>query len=164
MRSPGTWSPELLRRVKGTKRRPNRVCTVMEYQEPESERLKPGKCTKPKVRFRQFPYRATWSLSCVDWESTHPERGHTQCGPDTASAPHTRQWYLFAVFLPPHSMTEHVSLNKWPPLPPCVRAETRHWRDVQTEEAKINRGNLFGSDTCNRLNPVLGTNYMGRDL
>ena len=37
------------------------------------------------------------------------EQGQTQCGQDTMS---THQWYLFAVFLPPHITTEQVSLNK----------------------------------------------------
>ena len=78
--------------------------------------------------------------------------GQTQCGLDTARTPHTSQWYLFAVFLPPRSTTEQVSLKKWPPPPPCVRAEIRHWRGQQTE-AKVNRGNHFGSDRCNRLKP-----------
>ena len=63
--------------------------------------------------------------------------------------PHTHQLYLFAVFLPPQSTTEQVSLNMGPPSPPCVRAEISHWRDLQTEESKIHRGNLFGSDKCN---------------
>ena len=69
---------------------------------------------------------------------------------DTAG---TRQCYLFAVFLLPHSTTEQVSLKKCPPPPPCVRAEIRHWRDQQTEEAKTNRGNCLGSDRCSRLKP-----------
>ena len=81
-----------------------------------------------------------------------PWVGQTQCGPGTASAPHTRQWRLFAE-LPPRSTTDLVSLKEWPPPPPCVRAEIRHWRDQQTEEAKINRGNHFGSNRCNRLKP-----------
>ena len=63
----------------------------------------------------------------------------TQCGPSTMRTPHACQWYLFTVFLPPHNTTEQVSLNKWPPLPPCVRAEIRHQKDLQTEEAKINK-------------------------
>ena len=88
---------------------------------------------------------------CRPWKHTHREWGQIQCGWHTASTPHTRQWCFFAVFLPPHSMTEQVSLKKWPPLPRCVRAEMRHWRDQQTEEAKINRGNRFESDRCNRL-------------
>ena len=37
-----------------------------------------------------------------------------------------RQCYLFPVFLPPHSTTEHVSLKKCPPPPHCVREEIRH--------------------------------------
>ena len=42
-------------------------------QEPEPERLRPrrGRCMQPRARFRQFSYRATWSLSSVDQESTH---------------------------------------------------------------------------------------------
>ena len=48
---------------------------------------------------------------------TRHERGQIQCGPDTVSTPHTCQWYLFAVFLPPYSTTEQVSLSKLPPLP-----------------------------------------------
>ena len=70
---------------------------------------------------------------CRPGNHTHPEQGQTQCGWNTMSTPHTRQWCLFAVFLPPHSTTEQVSLNKWSPSPPCVRAEIKHWRDQQTE-------------------------------
>ena len=39
--------------------------------EPEHEQLTPGKCMQPRAHFRQFPCRATRSLSSVDWESTH---------------------------------------------------------------------------------------------
>ena len=39
--------------------------------EPEPERFRLGKCVQPRARFRQFPCRATWSLSSVDWESIH---------------------------------------------------------------------------------------------
>ena len=70
---------------------------------------------------------------CTKGKHTRSERGQTQCGRDTAN---TRQCYLFAASSPPHSMTKQVSLKKCPPLPPCVRAEIRHWRDQQTEEAK----------------------------
>ena len=38
---------------------------------------------------------------------------------------------------PQHNWTSEP--NKWPPSPPCVRAEIRHWRDLQTEEAKTNK-------------------------
>ena len=90
---------------------------------------------------------------CRLGKHTHCEWGKTQCGWITLS---TCQWYLFAVFLPPQSTTEQVSLKKkWPPppTPPCVRVGIRHWRDQQAEEAKINRENHFGSDRCNRLKP-----------
>ena len=136
--SPSTWSPELLGPGKGTKHGPTKFVLLWSTQEPEPEWLRPVKCMQPRAHFRQFPYRATWSLSSVDWESTHAVSGD-KCGSDTVSTPHTHQWYLLAVFLPPQSITEQVSLNIWPPLPPCVRAEIRHWRDLQTEEAKINK-------------------------
>ena len=35
------------------------------------EMLRPGKYMQPRACFRQFPCRATWSLSSVDQESTH---------------------------------------------------------------------------------------------
>jgi len=113
VRSPSTWLPEL---------------------------LGPGKGTKSRVHLRQFPCRATWSLSSVDWDSTCTVSwGKTQCGLYTASTPDSHQRYLFAVFLSTHSTTEQVSLNKWPPSPPCVWVEIRHWRNLQTEEAKISK-------------------------
>ena len=123
----------------GHKTQHNWVCALWSAQEPEPERLRPGKCTQPRAHLRQFTSRATWSLSSVDGESTRSVwAGETQCGPDTASAPHTRQGCLSAGLLPPHSTTEEVSLKMWSPSPLCVRAEIRHWRDLQTEEAKIN--------------------------
>ena len=64
---------------------------------------------------------------------TRRERVQTQCGQDTVR---TRQCYLFAASLPPHSTTEQVSLKKCPALPPWGRAEIRLWSDQQTEEAK----------------------------
>ena len=83
------------------------------------------------------------SEQCRLGKHTRCEQGQTHCGWITVN---TRQWYLFAVFLPPQSTTEQMSLKKSDHhLAPCVRAEIRHWRDQQTEEAKINRGNRFGS-------------------
>ena len=78
------------------------------------------------------PCRAAWSLSSVDGEA-HTREGQAQCGRNTASAPHTRQWHLSAAPLPRRSTTEQANLNKRPPPPACVRAEIRHWRDLQTE-------------------------------
>ena len=81
-----------------------------------------------------------------------PEWGQAQCSWGIAS---NRQRYLFAVSLPPHSTTEQVSLQKKKKCvhhrPLCVRAETRHWRDQQTEEA-ITEGTALEA-TDNRLKP-----------
>ena len=123
--------------------------------EPEPKQLRYGKCMKCRARFGQYSCRATWSLSSVDLGSTcHHELGQTQCSPYTESTPHTCQWYLFAVFLPPYLITEQVSLNKWSSSPPCVRAEIRHWRILQTgSQNKQRKGNRSRSDRCNRLKP-----------
>ena len=107
--------------------------------EPEPEWLRPGKCMQTMARLREFPCRETWSLSSVDHKSTRAVWGQTQCVPETASTSHTLQWYLFAGFLAPGRTIEQVSLNKWPPSPPCVRVEVRYWRDLLTEEAKTNK-------------------------
>ena len=112
------------------KRRPNWVCSFVED-------LKTGIARNSGPA----PYRAAGSLSSVYGESTHTchERGQTQCGLITASAPHTGQWHLSAAPLPPHSTNEQVKLNKRPPLPTWVRVEIRHWGDLQTE-AKQTKG------------------------
>ena len=60
---------------------------------------------------------------CRQGKHTHSERGQTQCGRDTAK---TRQCYLFAASLPPHSTTEQVSLKSVHHRPPCVKMEIRH--------------------------------------
>ena len=64
--SPSTWLPEPLRPGKGTKRMPNPVYAFVEYLRTWTEQLRPGKYTKPRASFGQFPCRATWSLSSVD--------------------------------------------------------------------------------------------------
>ena len=111
------------------------------------------------------PWRAAWSLSTVDLESTHArrERGQTQCGRNIANAPYTRQWHLSAVPLLPRSTTEQVNLNKKPPLPPCVKAEIRHWRDQQTEEAK-QREPLWKWQVQHIKIPAVNTDYIRRGL
>ena len=48
LRSPSTWSPELLGPGKGTKRRPNPSAPLWSPREPEPEQLRPGKCTQPR--------------------------------------------------------------------------------------------------------------------
>ena len=87
---------------------------------------------------------------CGPQSTCHLRLWQTNCGPSTVSTPHTCQRYQFAVSLPLHRTTKQVSLNKWPPLPPCVRAEIRHQKDLQTEEAKINKE---GGTAFNRLKP-----------
>ena len=69
------WSPELLRPGKGTKQGQTKSMPLWSTPEPEPEWIRPGRCTQPRARFRQFPCRATWSLSSVDWESTHAVSG-----------------------------------------------------------------------------------------
>ena len=102
------------------------------------ELLRPGKDTKCTTQQGLCPCRVPENLSSLDWEvhetqcplgtvplqsTLEPERCNpgstrclglwqTQCGPSTASNPHTCQRYLFAVSLPPHNTTEQVSLNK----------------------------------------------------
>ena len=44
-------------------------------REPEPEQRRPWKCKQPRAHFRQFPCRATWSLSSINWESTHSMSG-----------------------------------------------------------------------------------------
>ena len=88
------------------------------------------------------------------------EQGQAQCGSDTRSK---CQCYLFAGFLPTHSTTEQVSLKKCPPLPPCVRAEIRHWRHQQTEEPKP-EGTVLEVTSAIGQNPVVSTDYIGSDL
>ena len=120
---------------------------------PRSEQLSPGTYMQTRARLRQFQAEKlrAWAVSTM--KALMPWAGANPVWLRHCEHAHTCQWYLFAVFLPPHSTPEQVSLNKWPPLPPCVRVDIRHWRDLQTEVAKINRGNRFGSDRCNRLKP-----------
>ena len=71
---------------------PTKSVPLQSTQGPEPEQLRSGKCTKRRAHFGQCPCRATWSLSSVDPGSTcRHELGQTQCGPYTASNPHTCQ-------------------------------------------------------------------------
>ena len=83
---------------------------------------------------------------------TLPWAGANPLWPRCCKHSHTCQWYLFAVW--GTQQTEQVSLNKWPPSPPCVRQK------LDTEETckqrktnKQRRGNCSGSERCNRLKP-----------
>ena len=54
---------------------PTKSAPLWSIRVPEPKRLRPGKCMQPRACFRQFPCRATCSLSIVDWESTHAVSG-----------------------------------------------------------------------------------------
>ena len=121
---------------------PTESVPLWSTQKHEPEQLKPGKYTQPRAHFRQFPCRATWNLSSVDWESTHAvNRGKPSVAQTHRTLPtHTSDNCLqFSSPCPQHSTTEQARLYKWSPLPPCVKVEIKHWRDLQTEEAKINK-------------------------
>ena len=148
--SPSAWSPELFGARKGTKRLPNWVYALMEYLRTWTWDAYTWEVHAMQSPLWTVPCRAPWSLSSVVWvysvvKQCRPGQ-HTPlwAGTNPVWSIHcehstTRQRYLFAVFLPPYNTTEQVSLNKWLPSPPCDRAEIRHWRDLQTEEAKINK-------------------------
>ena len=74
---------------------PFKSAPLWSTQEPEPERLRPGKCTQPRAHFRQFPCRATWNLSSVDWESTHAVNRGKPSVAQTLQAPHTHASDIF---------------------------------------------------------------------
>ena len=87
---------------------------------------------------------------CGQGGYTRRELGQTQCGWGTVS-----QCYLFAASLPPSPQRDWTSepkkkKKKCPPPSPLIRAETRHWRDQQTEA--ITEGTALEA-TGNRLKP-----------
>ena len=137
-----TWSPELLGPGKGTKCRPNQVCFCGVPKYLNLSGLDLGNAYNPGLASDSSRQSKLEPKHCRQGKHTRHEQGQTQCGRDTES---THPCYLFAVFLPPHSTTEQVSLKKCPPLPPCVRVEIRHWRDQQTEEAKTEGTALEGT-------------------
>ena len=75
---------------------------------PEPERFRPGRCMQPRASLGRFPAEQPRAWAVWAGGHTRCERGQAQCGWDTAS---TRQCYLFALSLPPHSATEQVSLK-----------------------------------------------------
>ena len=88
--APGRLSFSDLRRAQNAG--PTESVPLWGTREPKPEQCRPGKCMQPRACLRQFLCRATWRLSSIDRESTHTcEQQQTQCGPDTASTPHTRQ-------------------------------------------------------------------------
>ena len=51
---------------------PTESVPLWSTRETEPEWLRSGKCMQPRAGLRQFPCRATWSLSSVDRKSTNP--------------------------------------------------------------------------------------------
>ena len=142
-----TWATRTWDRDKTQAQPSLRLCGVPENLNLNALDL--GSACKPGPTSDSSQQSNLESEPCTLGKHTRRKQGRTQCGWITVT---THQWYLFAVFLPPQSTIEQASLKKSDHhLAPCVRVEIRHWRDQQTEEAKINRGNRFGSDRCNRL-------------
>ena len=130
---------------------PNESVPLRTTRVPEPERLRPGRCKQLRAGRGWFPAEQPRAWAVWAGRLHVRERGQAQCGWGTAS---TRQSYLFAASLPPHSTTEQVSLKKKKGVhhrPLCIRAEIRHWRDQQTEEA-ITEGTTLEA-TGNRLKP-----------
>ena len=95
---PGHLSCSDLRRAQNAG--PTESVPLWSTREPEW--LRPGKGTQPRTHFREFPCRATWSLSSVDRESTHGEQGQTQCGWDYWVCKHSPHMpVIFACSVPP---------------------------------------------------------------
>ena len=80
---------------------PTESVPLWSTQEPELKWLRPGKCTQLRACFKQFPCRATWILSSIDWESTHTVNRGKPSVAQTLQAPHTHAsdfFFFFAVF------------------------------------------------------------------
>ena len=74
---------------------------------PEPEQLSPVRFKQPRAHLRQFPCRATWSLSSVDQESTH---AMSRCKPSVAQTwwalpTHASDICLQCSSLPEHNWT-----------------------------------------------------------
>jgi len=141
---------------KGTKCRPNQESAPLRTTRvPEPERLGPGKYRQPRAGHGWFP--AEQPRAWAAWA----ERLHapwTGGRPSVAEAlrAHASVICLQHPSLPPSPQRHWISEPKKKKKSVlhctlCVRAETRHWRDQQTEEA-ITEGNALEA-TGNRLKP-----------
>ena len=103
---------------------PTKSTPLWSTQEPEPGWLRPGKCTQPRAHLRQFHCRAPWTLSNVDWESTHAvSRGK----PSVAEV-------LQALPLQVGSVSYHL-----PPLPPPRSSCSVSW---------VRSGSTFSGVLC----------------
>ena len=112
---PNTWSPELLGPVRAQNVGPAESAPLWTTRVPEPERLIPVRCMQPRAGLRPSRHSDIEPKQCRKGKHTRREWGQMQCGQDTVN---TCQCYLFAASLPPHSMTEQVSLKKCTPLLP----------------------------------------------
>ena len=106
-RAPGHLSCSDLGRAKSSD--PTKSVPLWSTREDEPEWLRPGKCMQPRARFRQFPCRAIWSLSSVDWESTHTGKGGKTSVAETLQALPT---HASCICLQCSSLPT-AQLNKW---------------------------------------------------
>ena len=86
--SPSTWSPKLLRPEKGKKHRSLCLCSICKSLNLSDLDL--GSTCNPGPAL-SVPLQSNLETEqCRPEKHTHREWGQTQCGPDTASTPHTR--------------------------------------------------------------------------
>ena len=91
-----TWSPELLGPGKGKKYRPNWVCAFVEYPRTQTWAAWNWEVHKTQGLLLGVPQQSNLEPEqCRPGKHTSHELGQTQCGPYTASTPHTHQWYFF---------------------------------------------------------------------
>ena len=107
--SPSSWLPEVLRPGKGTKCTPSRVCAFVGYLRTWTWAGENWEVHKTHGLLWTVPCRTTWSLSSVDWESTHAMSGGKPSVAQTLWALPTQASgiCLQSSFLPT------AQLNKW---------------------------------------------------
>ena len=130
VRSPSTWSPELLGPGKGTKCRPSLACAFEEYPSARTwAACNPGPASDSSPQ--QPRAWAVWARKAhTPWVGTGPVwLRHCE---------HMPMLFVCSVSpSPQHDWTSEPKKKKSVHHhPPCVRAEIRHWRDQQTEEDK----------------------------
>ena len=125
--APGRLSCSDLGRAQNTS--PTESVPLRSTWELKPEWLKPGKCTQPRAHFRQLPCRATWSLSSVDWESTH---AMSKGKPSVAGTLRALPTHVSGVCLQRPSLPT-ARLNKWAWISDHLRPLVSGWK-LDTEE------------------------------
>ena len=143
---------------------PTKSVPLWSTQEPEPEWLRPGKCTQPRAHFTQFPCRATWSLSSVDWESTHAVIRGKPTVIHTLWVLPTHASEFFVVFFPPHSTAEQVSLNKRPLRPLVLEWKLNIEETYKQKKPNEQRELLYKWQVQQIKIPVVNTDYIGKGV